>query len=46
MPLFEPPLAEAGVALVVLGVVTFAGAALAGRTAARANLAEVLRLGE
>jgi putative ABC transport system permease protein len=46
MPLFEPPLAEAGVALVVLGVVTLAGAALADRAAARANLAEVLRLGE
>jgi hypothetical protein len=46
VPHFEPPLVEAGVALVVLGVVTFAGAALAGRAAARSNLAEVLRLGE
>ncbi len=46
MPLFEPPLAEAGVALVVLAVVTLAGAALADRAAARANLAEVLRLGD
>jgi putative ABC transport system permease protein len=46
VPLFEPPYLYAVVSLAVLGLVTLAGAALANRAAGRANLAEVLRLGE
>jgi hypothetical protein len=46
VPLFEPPYLYALVALAVLALVTLAGAALANRAAGRADLAEVLRLGE
>jgi putative ABC transport system permease protein len=46
VPLFEPPYLYAALALGVLALVTVAGAALASRAAGRANLAEVLRLGE
>jgi len=40
------PFAEAAVALVVLAAASLAGAALADRAARRADLAEVLRLGD
>ena len=46
VPLFEPPYLYAALALGVLALVTIVGAALANRAAGRADLAEVLRLGE
>jgi len=46
VPLFELPLAEACAALAVLALASVVGAALADRTARRANVGEVLRLGD
>ena len=46
VPIFDVPLAQAGAALLVLAVASVAGAALADRAARRANVAEVLRLGD
>jgi putative ABC transport system permease protein len=46
VPLFDPPVLHTALALAVLILVTVGGAALANRSARRANLAEVLRLGE
>jgi putative ABC transport system permease protein len=46
VPLFELPLAEACAALAVLALASVVGAALADRAARRANVGEVLRLGD
>jgi preprotein translocase subunit SecY len=46
VPLFEVPFASIGAALVVTGIVSVVGGALADRSAARADLAEVMRLAD
>ncbi len=46
VPLFEPPVLVAALGAAVVALVAVVGGALAHRAAARANLAEVLRLGE